>query len=304
MSASPLTSSRPSDGLLLAFTRDQRREGVLESSITRRASDLRAFARWLDPESILDATKDDVNAFLDLRRGRGGAPHSPRSRYLWLSNLHAFYGWAIDEEITMHDPTARIRRPKLRPGLPRPVQTADLVRAIEGAEPVMRAWLALAAFAGLRCAEIAGVHRDDIREDSMMLRVMGKGQKERLVPLHPFVLAAIKDAGWRRRGPIFRRPSGAEYSPAQVSRLIALHCDELEIEATAHQFRHWFGTTAFEACGDIRTVADLLGHANMNTSLTYAAFSPTRARAAVAAMQLPVMTLAAIPTHPRLPFEN
>lgn len=281
-----LVTARGDGDLIPQWERAQRRAGLLESSIERRTSDMRGFYRWLNGYPLLEVDKAMIEKFLDQRRGRGGKAYAARTRYARISTLHCFYAWAVDEELLDRDPTARIRRPKLRQGLPRPVATADLITAMREAGPQMRLWLALAAFAGLRCMEIAGLHRDDLI-DGQLIRVIGKGEKERLVPMHPLIADLLATYPLPRRGPLFVHV-GAEITPARVSKEVSNYCTDLDIDATAHNFRHWFGSQAFDVSGDIRTVADLLGHANINTTLNYAAHSPTRARAVVAAIPRPV----------------
>ena len=85
--------------LIAGHNLDQRRRGLLTNSIGRREIHLRAFARYLEPRSLLDATREDVDLFLDAR------PISAQTRYCWLSHLHNFYDWADREELGAHDPT-------------------------------------------------------------------------------------------------------------------------------------------------------------------------------------------------------
>ena len=291
--------TRPDDlALIGAWADAQRRAGILPNSITRQTSDARSFARWLGQTSILDATRDDVEQWMDAGRGRKSQALAPRTRYARISTLHSVYSWALMEGLTDHDPTATIRRPKVRAGLPRPIATNDLVRCLEQADQRMTLWCSLGAFAGLRCMEIAGLHRDDLLDDREMIRILGKGEKERLVPMHSAIVDLLERYPLPRRGPLFLH-QGQQITPARVSKEIADFCASIDVGATAHNFRHWFGSAAYEASGDIRTVADLLGHSNLNTSLTYAASSPTRMRATVAAIAVPERQA---PQQPTLPF--
>jgi integrase/recombinase XerC len=210
---------------------------------------------------------------------------SAKTRYTWLSSLGCFYRWAIKAGYTTTDPTADIDRPKLRRTLPRPVTDADLLFALSMTTGQAQAWIILAAYAGLRCAEIAGLHRDDVIGDAGLLRVVGKGHKERLVPMHPQVIDLL--AGWRMpraNGPIFTRPSGGAWPPARLSRLASIELHDIGIDATLHQFRHWFGTRTYQHVKDIRVVQELLGHSSPTTTAIYTAFSAEDARKAVASL--------------------
>jgi integrase/recombinase XerC len=265
------------------FGRDQRRQGLLDSTIATRGVQLRCFAAAMAPRSLLDATTPDVQLFLDGRR-LGAA----KSRYGWLSNLGAFYRWAMLEDLIEEDPTARIRRPKLRPGLPRPISDADLELAIGHAGERMSAWLHLGAYAGLRCGEIAGLTRESLLDSYGLLHIVGKGRKERLIPLHPLVDSALRRWGIPRSGPVFPNPTtGRPLAASYVSRVGSVFFGDLGIDATMHQLRHWFGTHIQQISKDIRVTQELMGHASPNSSAIYTWFDQSDGRAAVAQLQLP-----------------
>lgn len=256
------------------FTRYMRRRDLAPATVYKRRRYLFAFAEWLD-RPLFDATPDDIDRFLDSRH------IGPRTRYCWLSHLHAFYAWAVDHDLTLTDPTVKLDRPKLRPLYPRPIAEADLDMAISHADRTMSAWLHLGAYAGLRCAEMAGLDATDVLESEMTLHVVGKGGKERLVPAHPRVLIALRSAGLPRSGPVFRRPRGGVWSPAAVSREIGAYFESLGIRGTAHQLRHRFATKALDATGDLRAVQELLGHANPQTTAIYTKVAVGRLRCVV-----------------------
>jgi integrase/recombinase XerC len=264
------------------FGRDQRRRGLLESTISTRAMQLRCFARAVTPRTLLTATTNDVQDFLDGRR------IGPRTRYLWLSNLGMFYEWAVFEEILQLDPTSKIRRPKLRQGLPRPIADEDLARAIANANPRMSAWLHLGAFSGLRCAEIGGLTRESLLDSYGLMHIIGKGRKERMVPLHPLVDQALRRWELPRSGPVFPNPNtGRSLTATYVSRCGNVYFDDLRIDATMHQLRHWFGTHIQQIIRDIRVTQELLGHSSTATAALYAAFDQRDGRDAVARLCLP-----------------
>lgn len=266
------------------FAEAQRRRGVLRSSIDKRDGCLRLFEDWLDPRGLFDASAADVETFLDGRRNRSGdGPISDRTRYAWISHLHAFYSWAQRRELTEADPTVSIDRPRMRLHLPRPIGEAELHEALDGArnDPQLAAWLALMAFGGLRCAEVATLDREDVLDHEGVMRVVGKGNRERLVPIHPRVAEALSRYGMPRFGPIFCREDGSRWLPYQVSHRVRRHLERLGIDATAHQLRHRFGTYAYRATRDLRTVAEVMGHSSVITTQGYVAYSRTEAKAAV-----------------------
>jgi integrase/recombinase XerC len=267
------------DDLIRAHHVDQVRRGNLPRSIARRDANLATFVKWLQGKPLLEVTRTDVERFLDAR------DIGPRTRYGWLSHLHAFYDWAARDELTEHDPTSRIIRPKMRRTLPRPADTDELLSALGDACPKHRCWLLLAAYQGLRCQEIAGLRREDVLEAEGLLRVaMAKGGNERLLPLHPDVLEALKALPMPRVGWVFRRPRGGPYGPVALSQEFNRFLRDAGVDATAHHLRHWFGTSLYMDTHDLRLVQEMLGHASPTTTAIYTAFDQRAAGEAVRAL--------------------
>lgn len=258
--------------LIRLYVAELERQNKSEGTIRRRRQVLE---RVSEASPLMAATTDDIQRFLDQR------DICARTRYHWISHLSAFYRWAQMEGHTTSDPTARIVRPKLPKSLPRPIGTEDLGRALQASSGVMHSWILLAAYAGLRCAEISRLNVDDVLFGDELLRVHGKGQVERLVPMHPLIAADLRSRSLPRSGPVFRRARGSRFPAAMVSREISLYLESLDIPATAHSLRHWFGTKAYEACKDIRAVQELLGHSSPTTTAIYTKWSTVAGRAAV-----------------------
>jgi site-specific recombinase XerD len=287
----PLASPYAPDtvGLLSAHVLHMERRGNTRSSIDKRLIDLRALARWLEPSSLLVATRQDIEAFLDHRRTAAGKPITGRTRYAWLSHFNAFYRWAMIEELTDHDPTLAIMRPKIRRNLPRPIADDDLAAAMATAPPQIRAMLALAAYQGLRCQEIAGLDREDVldtRDPAVIVVVKGKGGHQRIVPLHPEALSALRCLPLPRSGALFTRTRGGRHTPVTVSQGIGRFFASQGIVANAHQLRHWFGTGIYAVTHDIRLTQELLGHQSPDTTAIYVAWAAVDAAPAVAALHI------------------
>ena len=262
-----------------------RRRGLAAGTLTKRRNRLHLFDGRV---GLAKATPEAIEAFLDSRRGRDGQGLSDKSRYDWVSDLASFYRWAIDWGHIDADPTVRVARPRQHRRLPRPIPTADLVLALEMATPIMRTWLTLAAFAGLRVSEIAGLEVDGLLWEDAKLRVLGKGSKERLVPMHPEVARMLQSTSRPSRGRVFRRPRGGPYPAAQVSREISLFLSDLGIPATAHMLRHWFGTQLYRQCRDLRLVQEMMGHESIQTTAIYVDWVRDEAYAAVASLSVEV----------------
>lgn len=271
----------PNTGLLGRFILDQQRRGSLPRSVEQRRILLRCYLRWCGDRSAWEITQEEVEAFLDSRNV------APRTRHSWISHIHCFYEWAMLSGLTGHDPTARIRRPKLRRSLPRPAVTAELSQAMAIAGVELRCWITLAAYQGLRCQEIAGLDRSDVQESAGILRVVhGKGGYERVLPLHPDVLAALEALPMPRSGYVFQRPGGGPYPPQRLSVRFTAGLRACGVNATAHQLRHWFASELFQRTGDLRLVQEMLGHQSPATTAVYAAFDQRKAKPAVSGLHI------------------
>lgn len=254
----------------------QSRRGLIDESISRRHYTLSALAAWLDPTPLLAVTREQIEAWLDSRAV--GA----RTRYWHLSNLSCFFRWAVLEGYLEVDPTMRIIRPRLPSLLPRPIAEEALQRALRAADERMRCWLLLAAYGGLRAAEIAGLSRADVldQDDPPTILVRGKGDKERLVPLHPQTLAALWIYGMPSSGWLWVGQRGA-IKPNTVTRYITRYLRSQDIAASTHNGRHYFGTQLYRDTKDIRLVQELMGHAHISTTAIYTKWDQSAAMAAV-----------------------
>lgn len=263
------------------FKRDQSRRGLAERTIKERDKILKAFETWAGPLTV--ATREQVNEWLDSRS------LGPRSRSSYLSALHAFFEWCVSEGHRVDDPTLGIRRPRLPRLIPRPLNENDLRRAIKGAPPRMKAWLALAAYEGFRCKEIASLRREDIQEDRTppVIRVdQGKGGHSAILPLNPFTLASLRSYGLPRRGFVFLNRDGRPYQPRTISLYGNSYLRDLGINGTMHQARHWYGTAVWALTKDMRVTQELLRHTDPSTTAGYAAYDQALAAQAIAAIHL------------------
>lgn len=267
--------------LILEFAKAQERRGNMPRSIRKRTEILRCLSRSLEGRGLLATERNDVEDYLDSR------PIGPKTRAIYLSHIRCFFVWAIEEEMLENDPTAKIRRPKTRRSLPRPASTKELEIAIRGATPRHRCWVALAAYAGLRCQEIAGLRSEDLIEADGLLRVVhAKGGHERMLPLHPEVVNALRTLPIPRTGWMFVTASGAKFTPEYLSIDFNRFLRASGVNATAHQIRHWFATELYRSTHDIRLVQEMLGHASPSTTAIYTAFAPEDAAKGIGGLSL------------------
>lgn len=216
-------------------------------------------------------------------------PISPKTRSMYISTFHSFFQWALrgnqgkpiyqpDEEGVAHVPTMNIAKPRNHPRHPRPMPIDDIRHALKSADPMIRCWITLGAYEGMRCQEIAFLAREDVNELTNTLEVVkGKGDKQRFVPLHPEVLKTLQEFPWPASGRLW-----SDETAASVSRKGNRFLHSLGIKATMHQLRHFFGTMAYQAsAGDIILVQGLLGHSSPSTTAGYAAADVTKSAGVV-----------------------
>lgn len=233
---------------------------------------LRHVRRFEDHWPLLTPTSDDLIRML------AGASMSAASRHALRSSMKHFYGWAYGEGLTPDNPSDRLPSIRVGAGVPKPVPDDVLRQVLTTVDDRVRLMLMLGALAGLRRAEIARVHSDDVTAEG--LRVFGKGGKTRLVPLLP----ELRDELERVDGWAFPSSHGSgPLAPRYVSQLIG---QALPKPWTAHTLRHRFATRAYQATHDIRAVQELLGHSSVATTQRYTAVGEEALMSAVMAVSL------------------
>ena len=203
-------------------------------------------------------------------------------------HVRQYLRWLAANGHRAEDPSAVLIRPKMRERLPRPLGDEEISRAMTAAEHPVRAWIALAAFCGLRCMEIATLTREDVVDSVTVpfLRVSGKGGKDRVVPLPASALAELRAAGLPARGPLFDRMDRRAGPPSamRVSERINDHLRAVGVVGTAHQCRHRFGTKLYEQTRDLMLVATVMGHSSTETTMGYVKISPHTAASSIEAI--------------------
>jgi len=268
--------------LLDAYVLDQERRGLSPLYANEGTHVVKRFALWLEPRSILAATREDVEGWVDsLGIGQGG-------RRNYIIHLHGYYLYAAERVGLTDVPTAKIGRPRQHRYMPRPIRDDHLRLALDKApNPELYSWLLLAAYAGFRCLEVGHLHREDVDTSGGVLRVRkGKGSKERIVPLHPMVHGALDALPMPESGPLYLMPDGRRVPAYVVSQRIGRHFDSLDIPSRAHSLRHWFGTRLYQSTGDLRMTQELLGHSSVSTTQGYAGWDTSKAAPAVAALSV------------------
>jgi integrase/recombinase XerC len=232
-------------------------------------------------KSLARLSPADIRAFITVRRSEGlGAKGVQRA----LAAVRSFFRYLARENILENAAARNVRTPRIRRGLPRPLSETDAARAIEQAGEHDVEWLGardvalltLLYGAGLRISEALSLKRGDVPLPAM-LTILGKGGKERVVPLLAVVRQAIDSyeklipfAG-AKGSALFLSRRGKAMSPREAQLLMARLRGALGLSerATPHAMRHSFATHLLSNGGDLRSVQELLGHASLSTTQTY-----------------------------------
>lgn len=268
--------------------------GLSAHTVTAYRADLGDFLRWGERSgvNILAPTHRQLRAYLGELGAAGYARTTIARR---LASVRAYYRYLAEEGEIPSDPSAMLANPKLPRRLPKAMATADVERLIEAPDPDtvegMRdgALLELMYASGIRVAEVCSLTPTDINLRANTAVVMGKGSKQRMVPLHP--LACAKIDRWLRDGrPSFAHPAsppslfissrGNALTPDAVRRIVSRYAAAAGVEGhiTPHSVRHTFATDLLNEGVDLRTVQELLGHANLSTTQIYTHVSAARLR--------------------------
>jgi integrase/recombinase XerD len=275
--------------------------GLSRNTLEAYRRDLTRYARYLEQRGIRDATAVDEATVAGFVASLSGAEYAEGRRYRASSvaralaavrSLHSFLWREGDVAV---DPAEGVARPRVPKNLPRPLPVSD-VEAILAAPPEGevsgirdRAILETLYGAGLRISELVGLDVDDVDLDEGSVRVLGKGSKERVVPLGRMAAQAVASYLSRARPALARDASGAAlFLNARGGRLTRQGVTGILKKAAAragvrkrvtpHTLRHSFATHLLEGGADVRVVQELLGHATLATTQIYTLVTSERLR--------------------------
>jgi len=260
--------------------------GLSDNTLSAYRNDLAQFARWLVQQhgsGILAVSRDQIGDYLALRSEQ---QRSPRSSARLLSSLRRFYGWARREDLVGEDPTRLLSAPKLGRPLPETLSEIEVERLLESPDDSTslglrdRAMLELLYATGLRVSELVGLDEQQLNLRQGVVRVTGKGGKERLVPLGETAihwlrrylqLARPELAAGRLPATLFLTTRNDGMTRQAFWYLIKRYARQLGITArlSPHTLRHAFATHLLNHGADLRAVQMLLGHSNISTTQIY-----------------------------------
>jgi integrase/recombinase XerD len=226
---------------------------------------------------------------------------SPRSVARRLSALRQFMTWAVDEEVRIDNPTRWIDSPSLPSAVPKSLSEEEIARLLDAAaavEPIVAALRALAMLevlyaTGLRVSELVGLKVAQFRRNPETILVVGKGGRERIVPLGDTARAVVvrwlekRDAtdGFVLSDMMFPADDGATMSRHDFGRILKKLAIAAKIDparVSPHKLRHSFATHMLNRGADLRSLQSLLGHADVSTTQIYTASRPERLAGLVA----------------------
>ena len=269
--------------------------GLSENTLNAYRTDLYGFAKWLYAQSqqdLLHASRSQILDYLTYRVGQGS---KSRSTARLLSSIKRYYQYSVREQLLKEDPSDRIDAPKLGRSLPKFLSEAEveaLLDAPDLKDPLGvrdRTMLELLYATGLRVSELINLTIDQINLRQGVVRVLGKGNKERLVPLGEEALS------WLDK---YLNDARHQITPASASNyvfttrrhsamtrqafwyLIKRYANKVGIKKhlTPHTLRHCFATHLLNHGADLRVVQMLLGHSDLSTTQIYTHVARERLR--------------------------
>lgn len=248
-----------------------------QHTIVNYKLDLEEFSRFLDKTPVEKVEYLTLRRFLAELRAKN---HRPRTLARKLSTLRSFFKFLHRESLIKENPAALLLTPKLDKILPKFLEENQVEELIDGllVENVMdrrdKAILELLYSSGIRVSELVGLDTEDIDFIGNIIKVRGKGKKERLVPIGERALEALRDYLSSRKAKssvIFLNKSKKRLTDRSVRNIINKRILQrsLALNVSPHMLRHTFATHMLNHGADLRAVQELLGHANISTTQIY-----------------------------------
>jgi integrase/recombinase XerC len=262
-----------------------RRRGASEHTLRNYASDLEQLAEFFAADRSVDLASVDITRLRQWLASLYEAKLAPLSIRRKLAAVRSLFKFLQQEQILVSNPALRLRTPKAPQRLPEVMSaetTNDMLDAIPEKIPEKPskerdlAFLELLYGCGIRVGELVGINLDDLDVSERWLRVRGKGNKERQVPVPEHVVAAIEQYLAVRRAAsgeraLFVNHRGTRLSDRHVRTLVKLYALLTTGDSTVHphSFRHAYATHLLAEGADLRAIQELLGHARLSTTQKY-----------------------------------
>ncbi len=269
--------------------------GLSRNTLEAYRSDLLQFGRYLEERGVnaIEADGAMVGDFLAALGGTGGRAASPATIHRKAACLRSFYRHLRREGIRDSDPTASLSSPRRGRRLPQVLTRGEVDRLLaqpRGTEPTDlrdRALLELMYACGLRASEATGLEVADVDLDDLVLRARGKGSRERVVPIGAVAADAVRRYLERGRPPLvgprsevclFVNFRGASLTRQGLYKIVRGHAASAGLAGrmSPHTLRHTFATHLLAGGCDLRSVQEMLGHADVATTQLYTHLSSER----------------------------
>jgi integrase/recombinase XerD len=260
--------------------------GLADQSVRAYLGDVEKLVAYLEERGIRQPeglTHLELREYVFHMKDRGLAPSSIQRS---LSSLRAYFAFLVEEEVLDADPTERLESPSSMRRLPRVLTRDEVIALLEAPSPDRpmhwrdRAILEMLYAAGIRVSELLGLRTGDLDLDGRLIRVKGKGSKERIVPFGTAAARALErylrevrpglDRGGSK-GAVFLNQRGTGLSRMAIWNVVKDAADRsgLEKKVSPHTLRHSFATHLLEGGADLAVVQELLGHADISTTQIY-----------------------------------
>ena len=261
--------------------------GLSNNTITAYRQDLTSFIRFLQQENFTSWPTQalDIDAFLAEQRDQNKATSSI-SRL--ITSLRKFYQWLVRQNIQKLNPMLEIDSPKKRHTLPVALTINEVNKLLQQPDTKKklglrdRALLETLYATGIRVSELINLKFTDLHEELKLVKIFGKGSKERLIPISAVALSWIDSYKEKVRDPlilkigrnndfIFLNSRGGSLTRQAVWQIIKHYCKLAGIQknVTPHTLRHTFATHLLENGADLRVVQEILGHSDISTTQIY-----------------------------------
>lgn len=260
--------------------------GLALNTLESYGRDLRQYSQYLekDDESALDqASRSTIVDYLLHLQKQGKATATIARR---LAALKAFYQFLVREKYLEMDPTANLESPKLEKRLPKVLSIREVEMLLQAPGPSTpaglrdRAMLELLYATGIRVSELVSLNSVDVNLDMGYIRCTGKGSKERIVPLGSMAIKSVREYLDHGRGKLVRdreelamfvNHHGRRLTRQGFWKIVKKYAEDAKInkEITPHTLRHSFATHLLENGADLRSVQEMLGHADISTTQIY-----------------------------------
>ena len=252
-----------------------------EHTIKNYLADLKEFAEFLSGQTVESVDYLTVRKFLGVLRGRS---ISKRSVARKLSSLRTFYRFLQRDGYVKDNPVANVSTPKMDKKLPSFLDEKTVIKLVTAPEKKTfqdsrdRAILETLYSTGIRVGELVGIDTDDVDFISGVVKVLGKGRKERLAPIGEKAISIIREYLEYRNSKkkpdkkaLFLNKSGKRLTQRSVRRIVDRYIKKLSIteHVSPHTLRHSFATHLLNRGADLRSVQELLGHKNLSTTQIY-----------------------------------